>query len=75
MVSLTTKVPIIFPLTLVSMTASKLKVSGKRWVDEVKIRDPVLVSDRKRKEEREREQKTGSEEEKGKKKGGGTKCH
>ena len=32
------------------MTASKLKVSGKRCMDEVKIADPALMSDRKRKE-------------------------
>lgn len=50
------------------MTASKLKVSGKRCTDEVKIADPALMSDRKRKEgkrtedwkwRREREEKRG----------------
>lgn len=55
------------------MTDSKLKVSGKRCMDEVKITDPALMSDQKRKEEKERERKTGSEEEKGEERRGGTK--
>lgn len=44
----------LLPPTLASMMDSKLKISGKRCVDEEKIPNPTLISDQKRKEEKDR---------------------